>query len=188
MAYKDDRFYIDKVLEGDVVAFTDLVNKHKDMVFTLALRITGNREDAEEVAQDAFVKVYRSLGTFRHHAKFTTWLYRIVYNESISALRRKQPEMAPLGETMLENYSEDEIMTSVSALEEDEQQQLILNALDQLPPSDQALITLFYLDDRNVGEISEITGLSFSNVKVRLHRIRKKLYTILNGISVHSTT
>lgn len=171
-----------------MVAFTDLVNKHKDMAFTLALKITGNREDAEEVAQDAFVKVYRSLGTFRHNAKFTTWLYRIVYNESISALRKKQPEMAPLEERMIENYSEDEIMTSVAAMDEDEQQGLILNALDQLPPGDQALITLFYMDDRSVGEISEITGLGLSNVKVRLHRIRKKLYTILNGMSVHITT
>ena len=76
MPYKDDRHYIEKVLEGDATAFAALVDKHKDNAFTLALRITGNREEAEEIAMDAFVKVYRSLGSFRNDSKFTPWLYR----------------------------------------------------------------------------------------------------------------
>lgn len=180
MLYKDDRYYIEKVLEGDATAFAALVDKHKDNAFTLAYRITGNREEAEEIAMDAFVKVYRSLGSFRNESKFTTWLYRIVHNESISALRKKQPETAPLDEHILENYSEDQIHENLSALDEEQQQWRIRHALEKLSPEDNLLVTLFYLDDQSVGEISEITGLSQSNIKVRLHRTRKKLYHILN--------
>ena len=180
MPYKDDRYYIEKVLEGDATAFTELVDRHKDNAFTLAFRITGNREEAEEIAMDAFVKVYRSLGNFRNDSRFTTWLYRIVQNEAISALRKRTPETAPLDETLVENYSEDEIHENVSTLDENQQQQLICSALEKLPPEDSMLITLFYMDDLSVGEISEITGLSQSNIKVRLHRTRKKLYYILN--------
>ena len=180
MHYQDDRHYIEKVLEGDATAFAALVDKHKDNAFTLALRITGNREEAEEIAMDAFVKVYRSLGSFRNDSKFTTWLYRIVHNESISALRKKQPETAPLDNDLVENYMADEMHEHVSTLDEQQQQWLIRRALEQLSPEDNMLITLFYMDDQSIGEISEITGLSQSNIKVRLHRTRKKLYQILN--------
>lgn len=180
MPYKDDRFYIEKVLEGDATAFAALVDKHKDNAFTLAFRITGNREEAEEIAMDAFVKVYRSLGKFRNDSKFTTWLYRIVHNESISALRKKQPETAPLDNNLVENYTAGEMHEHVYALDDKQQQWLIRRALEQLPPEDNMLITLFYMDDQSIGEISQITGLSQSNIKVRLHRTRKKLYQILN--------
>ena len=180
MPYKDDRFYIEKVLEGDATAFAALVDKHRDNAFTLAFRITGNREEAEEIAMDSFVKVYRSLGSFRNDSKFTTWLYRIVHNESISALRKKEPESAPLDDHLIENYSDGETHEYISTLDENEQQEIIRRALDQLPPEDNMLITLFYMDDQSIGEISQITGLSQSNIKVRLHRTRKKLYQILN--------
>jgi RNA polymerase sigma-70 factor (ECF subfamily) len=182
MPYKDDRYYIDKVLEGDATAFTELVDRHKDNAFTLAFRIMGNREEAEEIAMDAFVKVYRSLGSFRNDSKFTTWLYRIVHNESISALRKKTPETAPLDDHLVENYSEDEIHENLFALDDQQQQQLIRQALEKLSAEDNLLVTLFYLDDQSVGEISEITGLSQSNIKVRLHRTRKKLYHVLNSL------
>jgi len=185
MPYKDDRYYIEKVLEGDATAFAALVDRHKDNAFTLAFRITGNREEAEEIAMDAFVKVYRSLGRFRNESRFTTWLYRIVHNESVSALRKKQPETVPLDDQLVENFSEDEINENVSALDEQQQQRLIRHALGKLSPEDNLLVTLFYIDDQSVGEISEITGMSQSNVKVRLHRTRKKLYQILNRIQLN---
>ena len=90
MDQKDDRYYISKVLEGDMQAFSYLVDKYKDMVFTLAFRILKNRENAEEVAQDSFVKVYQNLKKFKSKSKFSTWLYRIVYNTAISRVRVKQ--------------------------------------------------------------------------------------------------
>ncbi|MBP6976977.1 MAG: sigma-70 family RNA polymerase sigma factor [Bacteroidales bacterium] len=182
MPEKDDRFYIEKVLEGDTAAFAALVERHKNNAFSLALRITGNREDAEEIAMDAFVKVYRSLGSFRNDSKFTTWLYRIVHNESISVLRKKQPETTPLEDNLADDYPSDDIHYRISVQDEIQQQQLISRALNELPPADHLLITLFYMEDQSVGEISQITGLSQANIKVRLYRTRKRLYQILNRI------
>jgi RNA polymerase sigma-70 factor (ECF subfamily) len=181
MGYQEDDLYIRKVLEGDVNAFAGLVSKHKDMVFTIALKIVRSREDAEEIAQDTFLKIYRSLGDFRKESKFQTWLYRIAYNTAISSLRIKKPELAPISDEIIETVTTDEIGQKVSHLEIEEQQRLMQSAIDQLPEEDGLLVTLFYLDDRPVGEISQIMGLSQSNVKVRLHRTRKKLYAILNS-------
>ena len=89
MGFQSDHHYIDKVLEGDVSAYTQLVEKHKDMVFTIANKITRHREDAEEIAQDAFMKAFQHLKEFRKQSKFSTWLYRIAYNHCISVIRKK---------------------------------------------------------------------------------------------------
>ena len=96
MQAKEDSYYISSILAGNISDFSILVDKYKDMVYTLAYRIVGNREDAEELAQDVFVKVYRSLKNFRGKSKFSTWLYSITYNTSISKVRKKQIERVSL--------------------------------------------------------------------------------------------
>ncbi|MCU0370656.1 MAG: RNA polymerase sigma factor [Bacteroidales bacterium] len=180
MGYQEDDFYIRKVLDGDVRAFANLVDKHKDMVYTIALKLTRNHEDAEEIAQDTFVKIYRSLGDFRKMSRFSTWLYRITYNTAISFLRSRKPEPAPITEDMVETATVDEIGQKVSEMEIEEQRRIMQLALSLLPEEDNLLVTLYYLDDRPVAEISEIMGLTQTNVKVRLHRNRKRLYALLN--------
>ena len=91
MAYQEDSYYIERVLQHkDAAAFEGLVNKHKTLAFNIALRITKNREDAEEVAQDAFIKLYHALSEFKGDAKFTTWFFRIVYNLALSKIRKKK--------------------------------------------------------------------------------------------------
>src|SRR5512142_656682 len=87
MDYKADIFYIEQVLAGKTSAFSSLVDRHKDRAFNLAFRIAGNREEAEEITQDAFLKAFRSLDRFRRQSSFNTWLYRIVYNTAISLVR-----------------------------------------------------------------------------------------------------
>jgi len=167
--------YIERVLGGDIQAFTGLVNKYKDMVFTLSYRLSGNREDAEEIAQDVFLKAFRSLNTFRKDAKFKTWLYRIAYNTSISFLRTREPDMSDLDEEALaDGYSGDHL-EDTWLLSPDEQKDLINKALSTLKPEDNLLVTLYYRDGCTVEELEGITGLSKANVKVRLHRIRRKL-------------
>ncbi len=89
MKLSDDNFYISKILAGDSTAYVFLIEKYKNMAFSIALKITRNREDAEEIAQDAFIKVYDSLKDFRKKSKFSTWLYKIVYNTAISRIRKK---------------------------------------------------------------------------------------------------
>ena len=176
MKFQDDSFYIEKVLHGDVSAYASIVAKHKNLVFSIALKILNNREDAEEIAQDAFLKAFRSLKTFERKSKFSTWLYRIAYNTAISKTRKKKMDAVEIDDHIMFNYSTDEISSNVHQLQENEQLQLIERAMQRLPENDNLLMTLYYKSENSIDDISYITGLSVSNVKVRLHRIRKKLY------------
>lgn len=181
MKFEDDSFYIDQVKSGDVNAYTFLVEKHKDMVFTVAMKIAGNKEDAEEIAQDAFVKAYQSLDNFLHKAKFTTWIYRIVYNTAISKLRKKKLDKVTLQPEITETYTLDEIVENLDYYNVDEQKQMVDFAMGLLEPQEKLIISLYYLNDMPVDEIAEITGLSNSNVKVKLFRIRNKMQSALKN-------
>ena len=176
MKYRNDIYYIDKVLNDDVSAYSTLVDKHKDSVFTVALRIVRSREDAEEIAQDVFIKAYQSLKSFKKESKFSTWLYRIVYNTAISKTRKRHLDTTNLDYDVVENYSVDEIIEDVNSLDNDEQKLIINKVIEKLNPEESALINFFYFKENSTEEISEIMNLSQANVKVKLHRIRKKLY------------
>ncbi len=182
MAINKDQLYIDKVISGDLSAYTYLVDKHKDMAFSVALRIVRNREDAEEIVQDAFVKAYQNMDAFRNKSKFSTWLYRIVFNAAISRTRKKSLESTDLDSFVIDNYSTDEIKENINKLDSSEQIKLVNKLIDKLPPLEYTLINLYYKEECSIDEISEITGLTDSNVKVKLHRIRKKLYSELQQI------
>lgn len=179
MKYQEDNHYIDRVLGGDVMAYQQLVAKHKNLVFSIALKILNNREDAEEVAQDCFLKVFQALKTFERKSKFSTWLYRIVYNAAISKTRKKRPDLVPMDNYVIDNYTEDEVRKGIDGIDPEEQKAMIGRAMESLSGDDNLLITLFYQSENSIEDISNITGLSMSNVKVRLHRIRKKLYAEL---------
>jgi RNA polymerase sigma-70 factor (ECF subfamily) len=180
MKFQDDNDYIGRVLSGDVSAYASLVTKHKNLVFSIILKIVNSREDAEEIAQDVFLKAYQSLSTFERKSKFSTWLYRIAYNAAISKTRKKKVEMVAIEETVITNYSTDEITHNMNELDANERQVMLEKALQRLPEEDNLLITLFYKNENSIEDISDIMGLSVSNVKVRLHRIRKKLYEEMN--------
>ncbi len=182
MKYQDDNHYIDLVVGGDSSAFAGLVTKHKNMVFSIVLKILQNREDAEEIAQDVFLKAFESLGSFEKKSKFSTWLYRIAYNTAITKKRKKRIEFLALDDHLITNYTEDEVRGCVGELDAEDQKRIIDKALKRLPEGDNLLITLFYRAGSSVEEISTITQMTESNVKVRLHRIRKKLYGEISEI------
>ena len=182
MKYQDDNFYIEKVLNGDSSAYAALVDKHKNLVFSIALKVLNSREDAEEIAQDAFIKAFHSLKSFERKSKFSTWLYRIVYNAAISHTRKRVLETIPMDNYLIYNYSEESMRPGVEEVDMNEQQQLLIKAMKKLPEEDNVLITLFYHGNNSIEEISNITGLSASNVKVRLHRIRKKLHSDMSNM------
>ena len=174
---------IAKVKEGDMAAFNVLIDEYKAMAFTLALKLMKNREDAEEVAQDAFLKAYRSIHQFEGKSKFSTWLYTIVYNTALTRLRKKQLPTSDL------DFHQDESLTSYSEsdkewrkLQKSERSSYIKQALGMLSSDDQVAITLFYLNENSLQEICEITGWELSNVKVRLHRARKRLLKALEQL------
>jgi len=175
--FQEDHFYINKIKQGDTSAFATLVNKHKDMVFTICVKIVKKPEDAEELAQDVFMKVYDKLDTFRGDARFSTWLYRIAYNAAISKTRKRRLEVEALDDFTINNYSIDDIKEELQTINSEEQQQILKSAMETLSEDDYLIIKLFYLKELAIKDISEITGLSQANIKVKLHRIRKKMYS-----------
>jgi RNA polymerase sigma factor (sigma-70 family) len=179
MEYKSDIFFIEQVLNGRVNAFSHLIDRHKDRAFNLALRISGNREEAEEIAQDAFLKAYRALGRFRMKSSFETWLYRIVYNTAISLVRARKK-----GILSIEDFPADALdFMTFNKSEEDAENEyrnsLVNFALQKINEEERAIISLYYYDELDTGEISEITGISKSNIKVRLFRARQKMIEII---------
>jgi len=175
-----DQYYIDKVRTGDVKAFAVLVDHYKNMVYTIVLRITGNREDAEEVAQDVFLKAYQKLDKFRGDSKFSTWLYRIAFNEAVSKTRKRSLITTQIKENLEESLSEDIGTHEILGLNPGEQRDLIGLVLMKLNELEKTLVTLYYLESGSIEEVSQITGMTTSNVKVKLHRTRKKMYQIMN--------
>jgi len=182
MEPRDDNHYINEVIAGNTASFAVLIDRHKDLVYTIVLNITRNREDAEEVAQDVFLKAFQKLATFRKESSFQTWLYRIAYNEAISKVRKNKVKLLDLEEEITGNIPDEEMEEDVAGLDEQEQKLVITRILDKLPEIDRVLVSLFYLENQPVTEISEVTGLGESNVKVRLHRVRKKIYSDLQQI------
>jgi len=182
MDMNSDQIYIDKVLSGDTNAFAYLINKYKDMAYTIAIKIVKSHEDAEEVAQDSFLKAFEKLNTFKGNAKFSTWLYTIVYRNSITKIRKKKVDTSGIDDYVIDNHSEGDDFPQIEAMKNEEQQKYVKEAVNKLPEKDALLITLFYMNDNSVEEIEEITGLSQSNVKVKLFRARKKLNQTLSDL------
>ncbi|GAB1404572.1 MAG: RNA polymerase sigma factor [Lentimicrobiaceae bacterium] len=179
MGQNDDMLIIGQVLDGNLAAYASLVDRYKDMVFTLVIKIVRNHEEAEEVAQDTFIKAFQALSNFKQEAKFSTWLFRIAYNTAISRIRRKKIVNAPIDDKLIENYSTDDVRQHMEHLETEEKLKLMNQVLQQLPQDEQMLIELFYHNKQSVEEISVVTGLTESNIKVKLHRIRKKIYSAM---------
>jgi len=173
---KQDKYYIERVLRGDVNAFSHLVDDQKGMVDTVALRMLKNSEDAEELAQDTFVKAFNSLKEFKFESKFSTWLYRITYNGAISKLRKKQIEVANIDDSVLPVEEVVTTFNGINELTKEEQKIYVSKAINNLKEDDAFVITMYYLEEYSIEEICEMTNLSASNVKVKLHRARKRFY------------
>jgi RNA polymerase sigma factor (sigma-70 family) len=175
----DDQFYITKIIKGDTQSFAVLVDRYKDLVFTLALRMLKNKEEAEDVSQDIFIKVYKSLSKFKGDSKFSTWIYRITYNSCLDTLKKYKQEYQIVP---IDDYTGRQVIileNAFDALAEKEQKQAIEDCLHRLPNEDSFLLTLYYFEEQSLDEISKILGLTANNVKVKLFRSRKKLTSIL---------
>ena len=171
-----DTEIISRVLGGETNAFAELVKRYQNYVFTLALRFTHHREDAEEVAQDIFVKAYRSLADFRGTAKFSTWLYTIVYTTSVTFLRKKKLSTTSIDDEgtflQLENQNSG---FQANLIEQKSKNASLNEAINMLSADDAQIITLFYKAEQSLEEIGKILGTEPNTVKVRLHRARTRL-------------
>ncbi len=182
MSIQTDNYYIEQVLDGNTGAFSFLVEKYQDMIYGLSLKMLRNAEDAEELAQDTFVKAYRSLSSYKGTSKFSTWLYRIAYNAAISAMRKRKMELLSLDEQRVSDQDEMKVQQQMGQIKKEELSNYLKKAIESLPADDQVLITLFYYEEQSVDDIARITGLTESNVKVKIHRARKKMHILLKDI------
>lgn len=178
MTTNDDQI-IEAIKNGDTNAFSQLVDRYKDLVYTLAIRMLKHKEEAEEVAQDTFIKVYKSLNKFKGDSKFSTWIYRVAYNTCLDAIKKNKKH---INDVEIDEFTYNKLDTIDNALDniiKKERSQLIKNCINQLPEDSSALLTLFYFEELSLDEISKIINVETNTVKVKLFRARKKLAVVL---------
>jgi RNA polymerase sigma factor (sigma-70 family) len=168
---------IDRILAGNQHAYGELVDRYKSYAFTLAHKILESRPEAEEAAQDAFIKAFHHLKNFKRDAKFSTWLYRIVFNTAVSYKRKRKGHFQSIENTIIEYAQEAEGM-----LEKSDKTKYLGQAMQRLNEADQLAITLFYLQEFSLEEIAGITGMQSNTVKVRIHRARQRLADELTAL------
>lgn len=185
-AGQNDNELISKVLQGDHQAYAGLVTRYQQFVFTLTLRLVKNREEAEEVAQDVFIKAYKYLADFRGDAKFSTWLYTIVNNTCISFLRKKKLVIHSLDdERVFAKADNQDLGFRADGVEQKSRHRMVTEAINRMKPDDAAIITLFYKNEQSLDEIAQILGVEVNAAKVRLHRARARLKELMETHYAH---
>lgn len=181
MSQKPDEDLINKVIQGENNAYAILVDRYKHMVYTLALKIVKNREDAEEVAQDSFIKAYNALNDFKGESKFSTWLYKIAYYRSLDYLKKNKRQVETTAIDISEEYNIASMDDALDRMEVKERAEIIKHAIEKLPAADAVLITLYYFETLSMNEISKVMEIPANTIKVRLFRGRKRLAKILEN-------
>ena len=182
MNTKPDEYYINETLNGNVNAYAFLVERYKHMVFTLTIRIVKNREEAEEVSQDVFVKAYKNLKSFKGESKFSTWIYKIGYYASLDVVKKNKRQINSIN---IDEFNEGNIgsmQDGLKYLEAKERKKVINDALLRLNEDERVILTLYYFEEMPLKEISKVVNLSLENIKVKLFRARKKLFSLLKNV------
>lgn len=173
----DENSLIDRIIAGEQQLYAELINRYKGYAFTIALKILQNRPEAEEAAQDAFIKAFQNLAKFNREAKFSTWLYRIAFNTAISYKRKSKNIFQSIDNVQIGQRQEGE-----GNVEHDDKKRFIEQALSRLNDADRLAVNLFYLQEFSLEEIADITGMQANTVKVRVHRARQRLAEELKSI------
>ena len=171
-----DHEIITRVLDGEHQLYAELVGRHQNFVFTIALKYTPVREDAEEITQDVFVKAYKALKDFRGESKFTTWLYSITNSTAITFLRKKKLDLRSLDdEQVFEVADHQPSGLGANGIEQKSKVAMVGKAIQLLSPDDAKIITLFYKGEQSLEEIGQVLDMESNTVKVKLHRARQRL-------------
>jgi RNA polymerase sigma-70 factor (ECF subfamily) len=192
-ALKDEEL-IRRISDKDLLAFEQLVERYKIFVFNTCYSFLGDYHQAEDAAQDIFLQIYRSAGSFRQESKVSTWIYRIAVNRSLNLIRRNRRFrwLKSLSSLMKDEASGEEILIASSgevpdkALEEKEKKELLQSAVDSLPEKQKVAFILHKYENLSHREISKILGISINSVEARIHRakvnLQKKLASRLKKI------
>ena len=177
---KNEAHIIKEILNGKTEQYEYFLDRYGQQVFVLVDRIVSCQEDAEELTQDVFLKAFQQLSSFKAESSFSTWIYRIATNIAISAVRKKRNDVLRLDDSVFANLSDTQVDAELED-ESEEQMERLQQAMNQLEADERALITLYYLEEKPLAEVAFILGLTEGNAKVKLHRIRKKLYVFIKN-------
>ena len=177
---KEESHIIKEILNGKTEQYEYFLDRYGQQVFVLVDRIVSCQEDAEELTQDVFLKAFQQLSSFKAESSFSTWIYRIATNLAISAVRKKRNDVLRLDDSVFANLSDTQVDEALED-ESEEQVERLQQAMNQLEADERALITLYYLEEKPLAEVAFILGMTEGNAKVKLHRIRKKLYVLIKN-------
>ena len=177
---KEEAHIIKEILNGKTEQYEYFLDRYGQQVFVLVDRIVSCQEDAEELTQDVFLKAFQQLSSFKAESTFSTWIYRIATNLAISAVRKKRNDALRLDDSVFANLSDTQVDAALED-ESEEQMERLQQAMNQLEADERALITLYYLEEKPLAEVAFILGMTEGNAKVKLHRIRKKLYVLIKN-------
>ena len=177
---KEESHIIKEILNGKTEQYEYFLDRYGQQVFVLVDRIVSCQEDAEELTQDVFLKAFQQLSSFKAESSFSTWIYRIATNLAISAVRKKRNDVLRLDDSVFANLSDTQVDEALED-ESEEQMERLQQAMNQLEADERALITLYYLEEKPLVEVAFILGITEGNAKVKLHRIRKKLYVLIKN-------
>ena len=180
----NDSDLIKKTLEGDDHSFSLLVDKHKDFVFSMAVRILQNEQLAEEVAQDSFLNAYKALKSFEGKSKFSTWLYRITYNVALNALKKENRNREFFSGQEPEEYMSYSISNQINDstlddVERNDMGDIVRGCIAKLPSKFASILTMYHLNQMKYYEISELMRLPIGTVKSYIHRGRVMLRKLI---------
>lgn len=161
---------IERILAGEQQLYASLVDQYKRYVFTIAFKVLQNKPEAEEAAQDTFLKAFHHLKSFNRQSKFSTWLYRIAFNTAITYKRKSKHPMMSIENTIIEYGQEAE-----GNLERRDKKKFIHQALEKLNEADRTALTLFYMQEFSIEEIADIMVMQANTIKVRIHRARQRV-------------
>lgn len=175
---KDESYIITRILAGKTEEYAYFFDTYGQPVFSLIVRMVNSEEDAEELTQDTFMKAFEHLSSFNGKSNFSTWIYRIAYNTALSFLRKKNVEQTVIDDNQWNRISDTQIDDALNN-ESEEQIEKLQQALTKLTAEERALVTLFYEEEHSIQELAQILNLNEGNIKVKLHRLRKKLYVLM---------
>lgn len=175
ISLQEENDLIDLILAGRQEPYARLVEHYKSYAFTIALKILNNRPDAEEATQDAFIKAFHHLKSFNRSARFSTWLYRIVFNTAVSYKRKNKRVMSSI-------EFHDRAGEQEHSMEKDDKQIFVSQAMNQLNEADRLAIQLYYIKEFSLEEVADLMGQNMNTLKVRVHRARLRLADELKKI------
>ena len=170
LSTKDEYELIQQVLNGKQQAYRLLVNQYKRYVFSAVIHIVGTTEEAEDCAQETFIKAYQNLEKFQFNSKFSTWLYRIAVNTAISKRRKKKFHTTDITTVQLNDS-----VANSNTLQQLEQRKYIQQAMSNLKEDDATILSLFYLKQLSLNEIADALQIEVNHAKVKLYRARKRM-------------